>query len=82
MVLALIDGPVRFNALHRQLPDISHRMLTATLRSLERDGLVARDAFDATPPVVWYEVTERGREFASLVSFLVRWAEARDDTTR
>ena len=57
VVGVLSHGPMRFNALQRSIPGISHRMLTLTLRGLERDGLVKRIAFATIPPRVDYELT-------------------------
>src|SRR3978361_1345069 len=60
VVSTLGDGPKRFNELRRALGSISQRMLTLTLRSLERDGLVTRTVFPAVPPRVDYELTDLG----------------------
>jgi DNA-binding HxlR family transcriptional regulator len=56
---------MRFNALQRAIPGLSHKMLTTTLRGLERDGLVTRTAFATIPPRVDYELTEQGRSLLS-----------------
>src|SRR3954465_13290369 len=61
VVSALGDGPKRFNELRRALGSISQRMLTLTLRGLERDGLVTRTVFPSIPPRVDYELTNLGR---------------------
>lgn len=77
-VLVLIElsaGPLRFNALLRALPDISKRMLTQSLRNLERDGLLYRQVFDTKPPSVSYELTTLGHEFLPHLLALVDWAE-------
>lgn len=74
VVLNLTPGPCRFNALRRQLGPISQRMLTVTLRHLERDGLVARTVFPTTPPQVQYALTELGHALAGVVETLNRWA--------
>ena len=61
VVGALADGPVRFNAMLRGIDGLSHRMLTLTLRGLERDGLVKRTSYPTIPPKVEYELTKLGR---------------------
>src|SRR6185312_15014451 len=61
IVAMLGDGPKRFNEIKRQVGGISQRMLTLTLRGLERDGLVTRTVFPTVPPRVDYELTELGR---------------------
>jgi len=69
-------GMSRFNALQRAVPGISHRMLTHTLRRLERDGLVKRTAFAEIPPRVEYELTARGRSLTKPLAQLAGWASA------
>ena len=64
VIMMLIDGPVRFNELKRKIGGISQRMLTLTLRGLERDGLVTRTIFPTIPPRVDYELTDLGRGLA------------------
>src|SRR6202521_4720499 len=68
------DGPKRFNELRRALGSISQRMLTLTLRGLERDGLVTRTVFPTIPPRVDYELTRLGRSLLEPVSGLGTWA--------
>src|SRR5207253_2165180 len=68
------DGPKRFNELRRALGSISQRMLTLTLRGLERDGLVTRTVFPTIPPRVDYELTKLGRSLLEPVSGLGLWA--------
>lgn len=75
LICALADGPKRFSALHRLIPDISKRMLTQTLRVLEADGLVHRDVQPTVPPRVTYSLTPLGRSFAVPLLGLVEWAE-------
>lgn len=70
----LEGGPMRFTAVQRAIPGISQRMLTVTLRSLERDGLVSRRSYDESPPRVEYTVTELGRTLIAPAIGLVRWA--------
>ncbi|RZU66121.1 HxlR family transcriptional regulator [Microterricola gilva] len=70
----LHDGPRRFTELQRAVDGISHRMLTQTLRSLERDGLVSRQSFAEIPPRVEYTATPLGRSLSEPVLSLVGWA--------
>src|SRR5216683_5865341 len=74
VVSTLGDGPMRFNALRRALGSISQRMLTLTLRALERDGLVTRTVFPTVPPRVDYELTRLGRSLLEPVRALGLWA--------
>jgi len=77
LIVALIDGPRRFGELKRALPDISQRMLTQSLRELQRDGLVARRVYPTAPPSVDYRLTDLGRSLIEPLTALIRWAEAR-----
>jgi DNA-binding HxlR family transcriptional regulator len=77
--VALKDGPVRFNELRRQIDGISQRMLTITLRQLERDGLVSRTLFPTIPPRVDYELTAVGRSLIAPVIALMTWADSNRD---
>ena len=75
LVVSLLgEGPKRFNELRRALGSISQRMLTLTLRGLERDGLVTRTAFPSIPPRVEYELTRLGHSLLEPVSGLGLWA--------
>ncbi|MGO9699461.1 MAG: winged helix-turn-helix transcriptional regulator [Xanthobacteraceae bacterium] len=74
IVSRLGDGPVRFNELRRAIGGISQRMLTLTLRGLERDGLVTRTVFPTIPPRVDYALTPLGRDLLVPVSALGAWA--------
>jgi DNA-binding HxlR family transcriptional regulator len=76
VVGVLSHGPMRFNALQRNIPGISHRMLTLTLRGLERDGLVKRTAFATIPPRVDYELTEAGHSLTEPLKTLAAWARS------
>ena len=67
-------GSLRFNALHKSIPDISQKVLTSTLRSLECDGFVARKVYAEVPPRVEYSLTDRAISFIPLVEQLVSWA--------
>jgi DNA-binding HxlR family transcriptional regulator len=73
VVVQLGRGPRRFNELRRAIGDISQRMLTLTLRGLERDGLVTRTIFPTIPPRVDYELTDLGRGLAKPVAALGEW---------
>src|SRR5215831_16934241 len=74
VIMLLIEGPRRFNALKRMIGGISQRMLTLTLRGLERDGLVTRTVFPTIPPRVDYELTDLGRGLSKPVQALGEWA--------
>ena len=74
VVSAMGDGPKRFNELRRALGSISQRMLTLTVRGLERDGLVTRTVFPTIPPRVDYELTKLGHSLLDPVSRLGLWA--------
>lgn len=76
VVRNLCNGPKRFNELRRAIGGISQRMLTLTLRGLERDGLVSRTVFPTVPPRVDYELTEIGRSLREPVNALGDWAYA------
>ena len=76
IVMGLSSGPRRFNEMKREVGGISQRMLTLTLRGLERDGLVARRVFDTVPPKVEYSLTELGRSLQGPVMALGEWAMA------
>lgn len=75
VLLTLSTGPHRFSATLRAIPDISKRMLTQTLRDLERDGLVARAVFPTKPPSVEYRLTTLGETILEPLAVLVRWAD-------
>jgi DNA-binding HxlR family transcriptional regulator len=74
VVSRLGEGPMRFNELRRSIGGISQRMLTLTLRGLERDGLLTRTAFPTIPPRVDYALTPLGRDLLNPVSALGAWA--------
>jgi len=75
LVITLADGPQRFSALRRAVPDISQRMLTQTLRDLERDGLITRQVYPTKPPSVDYRLSALGRSLLEPLATLVAWAE-------
>ena len=74
VIMMLSDGPRRFNEIKRMVGGISQRMLTLTLRGLERDGLVTRTVFPTIPPRVDYELTDLGHGLSKSVSALGKWA--------
>jgi DNA-binding HxlR family transcriptional regulator len=65
ILVTLANGPLRFSAVQRAIPDISKRMLTQTFRDLQRDGLIARTVFPTRPPSVEYRLTPWARQFSS-----------------
>ncbi|BDX04864.1 winged helix-turn-helix transcriptional regulator [Planctobacterium marinum] len=75
ILFALVDGEDRFNSLKSRIVGISQRMLTQTLRDLEREGYVNRTVFPEVPVRVEYELTEMGREIVKPLYQLVSWAE-------
>jgi DNA-binding HxlR family transcriptional regulator len=75
ILLAAIAGPVRFSQLERIVEGISRRMLTLTLRNLERDGLLIRTVYPTVPPKVEYTATEMARELHDSLTGLLGWAE-------
>jgi DNA-binding HxlR family transcriptional regulator len=75
LLLTLADGPQRFGAIKRMVPDISQRMLTQTLRDLQRDGLIDRTVFPTTPPSVEYRLTKLGRSLLEPLAGLIAWAD-------
>ena len=64
----------RFKELQRNIPDISQKMLTATLKMLEGDGLIHREVFPEIPPRVEYSLTEKGKSLLPLIDNLLSWA--------
>jgi DNA-binding HxlR family transcriptional regulator len=75
IIVLLGDGPKRFNEIKRMIGGISQRMLTLTLRGLERDGLVKRTQFPTIPPRVDYELTQLGQSLWEAVKPLGAWAQ-------
>ncbi|MFF7795404.1 winged helix-turn-helix transcriptional regulator [Streptomyces sp. NPDC007991] len=76
LVIALLDNRrLRFTELRREIDGVSQRMLTVTLRSLERDGLVKRTVHPVVPPRVEYELTSLGRTLHTTIQSLVTWTE-------
>lgn len=78
LVLLVINGEgvVRFNELGRMIPDISTRVLSSTLRTLEADGLIDRKVYAQVPPKVEYSLTDTGRSLVPLIMQLTEWAQA------
>lgn len=78
LVLYTLDrngmSPMRFNQLRRAIPDISQKVLTTTLRTLETDGLICRKVFAEVPPRVEYSLTERALTLIPLIDSLINWA--------
>lgn len=80
LVITLLgDGPMRFMELKRAIGLVSQRMLTRTLRGLERDGLLTRTVHPVVPPRVDYELTDLGRSLQGLLAQLTEWAFAHND---
>jgi DNA-binding HxlR family transcriptional regulator len=75
IIIALSSRPRRFGELNRSVPDISKRMLTQTLRDLERDGLVTRHVFPTKPPSVEYRLAPLGESLLDPLAILAGWAE-------
>ncbi len=75
LLCALRSGPVRTGALRRTVGGISQKMLTQTLRELERHGLIERICFDEIPPRVEYRLTRLGRSLSELIVDIERWVE-------
>jgi DNA-binding HxlR family transcriptional regulator len=86
VIRTLSNGPSRFNALRREIGDISQKMLATTLRHLERDGFVSRTVTPSKPPQVEYALTALGRDLQCPILALAQWtfenaqriADARD----
>jgi DNA-binding HxlR family transcriptional regulator len=76
VIFHLGDGPQRFTGLKRSIDGVSQRMLTVTLRGLERDGIVSRTMYPVIPPRVEYELTPLGETLRDAASALVSWADA------
>jgi DNA-binding HxlR family transcriptional regulator len=86
LVIAMLEERptprARFSELKRRIPGISQRMLTATLRSLERDGLLTRHVYAEVPPRVEYALTPLGKQFMQPVRGLVTWLQTHWPTIR
>ncbi|KOG31485.1 transcriptional regulator [Streptomyces resistomycificus] len=77
VLIALLDRSYRFSELRREIGKVSEKMLTQTLQTLERDGLVHRDAKPVIPPRVDYSLTDLGREAAEQVRAIAQWVDQR-----
>lgn len=82
LVLTLAERPHRFGELRRAVFDISQRMLTQTLRELQRDGLITRKVHPTTPPSVEYALTAMGKSLLDPLSHLIRWADVHHTAIR
>jgi len=83
LVMALLEqGPQRFTALRRGIGEVSQKMLTQTLRGLERNGLVQRTVFAQVPPRVEYSLTALGQTLCEPLAAIRRWAEAHLEETQ
>ncbi|RAY10930.1 transcriptional regulator [Actinomadura craniellae] len=80
VIATLGEETLRFTELKRRIDGISQRMLTVTLRNLERDGIIVRTMYPVMPPRVEYSVTPLGCELLGAVTALVGWAETRVET--
>ena len=78
-LVVLEDGPQRFNQMKQIIGDISQRVLTQTLRELERDGFISRTVYPVSPPKVEYELTELGRSMLEPIKIFVDWAKDAHD---
>jgi DNA-binding HxlR family transcriptional regulator len=75
VVLVLLDGPQRFSQLRTRIGGVAPKVLTETLRRLERDGILTRTAFPEIPPRVEYELTPLGRSLEQPIRAITTWAE-------
>ena len=76
VILVLSENePIRYNELHRKIPDISSRVLSGTLRVLEADALVERTYYQEVPPRVEYALTDTGRSLVPIIMQLTEWAQ-------
>lgn len=75
IIAALADGPRRYSQVAARIDGVSPKMLTQTLRGLERDGMISRTVFPEVPPRVEYELTGLGRSLLGLVADMSTWAE-------
>ncbi|MDQ1198845.1 helix-turn-helix domain-containing protein [Agrobacterium sp. SORGH_AS 787] len=82
LLQALADRPYRFGELRRMVPDISQRMLTQTLRDLQRDGYIHREVFPTKPPSVEYSMTPLGRSLYAPLSQVINWALDHHDAVK
>lgn len=76
VLYTLEQGTLRFNELYRGIPDISQKMLTATLKVLVSDGLIHRELYPGVPPIVEYSLTDRGKSLIPYLDALIGWAKS------
>ncbi|WP_036567278.1 helix-turn-helix domain-containing protein [Nocardia sp. BMG51109] len=74
VVVSLLDGPLRFSHLRQALGTVTAKVLTQTLRDMERDGLVTRIDHDTNPPHVEYELTDLGRSLLTVIDTMREWS--------
>lgn len=79
VIIQLRESPLRFSEIKRRLGSISQKMLTATLRALERDGVLTRTVYPTVPPRVEYALTSLGRDLLEPVSAMANWATKNAD---
>jgi DNA-binding HxlR family transcriptional regulator len=83
VLVALESGrPMRFGELRRRLDGVTQKVLTQTLRALEREGLLTRNVYATVPPCVEYRLTELGQEVGGLVRGITDWSQANSDAMR
>lgn len=82
ILIALEPAPLRFSKVQRAVGDISKRMLTQSLRDLERDGMLSRRVYPTKPPAVEYALTVLGRSALDPIAALATWADRHHDTIR
>ena len=76
VLFVISDGVKRYSELQRQIPDVTKKMLTQTLRTLERDGLVERTVYPVVPPKTEYRLTPLGLRFLEPIAALAEWAKS------
>ena len=76
----LLQGPLRFNELHRRLGAVTHRTLSKTLKEMEADDLVIRSDYQEIPPRVDYALTPRGRTLEPILRAMEQWARSQDES--
>lgn len=82
VLFVISDGVKRYSDLQKQIPDVTKKMLTQTLRSLERDGLVERTVYPVVPPKTEYRLTPLGLRFLEPIASLADWAVSHQDDLR
>jgi DNA-binding HxlR family transcriptional regulator len=82
ILLELKTGPRRFGVLRREIEDISQRMLSETLRNLQRDGFISRTVIPTTPPQVEYALTDLGHSLQGTLGVLAKWSSSNHEAIR